>query len=215
MASCERLDCAGGTILVVAQEDEIGAQFSIEVASATIRQGDVPLTCADLRVGDQVEVKAETADGFVLVNAQVVLEDREGEMDDGSTVPPISDPVSDDALLMNDCRACLDGPDAHTGPVPHDPAAPLLRQCRRHRVLFLRQRGIVLSLLFVGSHQREHDQRSQHIAMARLELYDAMLDEFDIEGVLDFAKVVATDAGRLWIEARSISAKRSEQSFFR
>ena len=93
----QRLDCAGGTILVVAQEDEVGAQFSIAVASATIRQGDVPLTCADLRLGDQVEVKAETADGFILVNAEVVLEDREGEMDDGSTVPPISDPVSDGA----------------------------------------------------------------------------------------------------------------------
>ena len=36
--------------------------------------------------------------------------------------------------------------------------------------------------------------------MARLELHDPVLEELDIEGVVDFAEVVATDAARLWIE---------------
>jgi hypothetical protein len=102
----QQLNCAGGTIVVVAKEDEVGAQFSIAVVSATIRQGDVPITCGDLRVNDQVEVNADTPDGFLLVNALVVIGDREDDGNDDSgddgTIGPTpssgeSDGGSDDA----------------------------------------------------------------------------------------------------------------------
>ena len=96
----QALDCAGGTILVTAQEDEVGGVFTVEVASATIRNGDVPIACADLRVGDRVQVEAQTSDGSTLVNAEVVVEDREDESgggsDDGSADGGDDDGVGDD-----------------------------------------------------------------------------------------------------------------------
>jgi hypothetical protein len=89
----QQLDCASGAIIVVAREDEVGARFSIAVASATIRRGDVVLGCSDLSVGDQIEVSAETADGFILVNAEVVVADGE---DDGS-----DDDSGDDGAMVS------------------------------------------------------------------------------------------------------------------
>jgi hypothetical protein len=79
----ETLDCAGGEILVTAKDDS-GTVFTVEVASATIRDDDVLLTCADLQVGDRVQIDAETPDGLTLVNAEVILEDREDEPGDDS-----------------------------------------------------------------------------------------------------------------------------------
>jgi len=72
----EVLDCTGGTIRVKPNDDDPSATvFTIEVASATIRLGNVPLTCGDLQVGNVVQVLAETSDGTTLVNAEVVVED--------------------------------------------------------------------------------------------------------------------------------------------
>lgn len=82
------LDCAGGAIVVTATEDEVGGVFTIQVASATIRHDQTSLACRDLRVGDRVEVDAATTDGSTLVNAEVVLEDREDEGDDDSEDMP-------------------------------------------------------------------------------------------------------------------------------
>ena len=78
----EALDCAGGTIQVTAKEDEAGTVFTVETASATIRHNDTVLQCSDLRVGDLVEIDAETPDGVTLVNADVVLEDRQDQPED-------------------------------------------------------------------------------------------------------------------------------------
>jgi hypothetical protein len=77
------LDCAGGEMLVAPKEDEAGTVFTIEVASATIRHDNRVLTCGDLRMGDRVQVRAHTPDGSTLRDADVVLEDREDEPDDG------------------------------------------------------------------------------------------------------------------------------------
>jgi hypothetical protein len=75
----QSLDCAGGAIVVTAGEDEAETVFTVDVESATIRSDDAPLACTDLRVGDHVEVDAVTADGSTLVDAVIVLEDREDE----------------------------------------------------------------------------------------------------------------------------------------
>lgn len=63
-------------------------------------------------------------------------------------------------------------------------------------------------------YRNEDDRLSQEIAIARLELHDAVLDELDIEGVLDFAEVVATDAGRLWIEGSLDQRQRLQTVLF-
>lgn len=78
------LDCAGGAIFVAPKEDEAGTAFTIEVASATIRHDNQVLACGDLRVGDRVQVVGRTSDGYTLVDAEVVLEDREDQADGGS-----------------------------------------------------------------------------------------------------------------------------------
>ncbi len=83
----DMLDCAGGKILVAAKEDEGGTVFTVETASATIRQDTTPLQCSDLLVGDHVEVHGETPDGLTLVNAEVILEDRVGEPGDDTQNP--------------------------------------------------------------------------------------------------------------------------------
>jgi hypothetical protein len=70
----EGIDCPNGVILVTARDDERGTVFSGEVASATISQDGMPLTCSDLQVGDLVLIDAETPDGLTLVNSDVVLE---------------------------------------------------------------------------------------------------------------------------------------------
>jgi hypothetical protein len=90
------LDCAGGTIVMVAKEDEAGSEFTVDVASATIRADDMRVTCGDVRVGDRVQVEAETPDGSTLINATVVLEDREDERDDSAAEADEADRAADD-----------------------------------------------------------------------------------------------------------------------
>jgi hypothetical protein len=71
----ETLDCAGGTIRVRPKdEDPQATVFTVEVATATIHLGSVVLACGDLRVGDRLQVKAETRDGTTLLNADLLLE---------------------------------------------------------------------------------------------------------------------------------------------
>jgi hypothetical protein len=83
----DALDCGGGAIRLIPKEDDDleATVFTVEVASATIRDGDNLLACGDLRVGDRVEVDGETTDGSTLVNAVLELEDRE-DGEDGEEV---------------------------------------------------------------------------------------------------------------------------------
>ncbi len=76
------LNCAGGTIIITAKEDQAGTLFTVEVASATIHRGTMPLTCGDLRVGDFVEVVAQATGGSTLINADINLEDNEDGPDE-------------------------------------------------------------------------------------------------------------------------------------
>ncbi len=76
------LDCAGGTIVITAKEDQEGTVFTVEVASATIHRGTMPLTCSDLRVGDFVEVLAQATGGSTLINADIDLEDNDDGPDE-------------------------------------------------------------------------------------------------------------------------------------
>jgi hypothetical protein len=51
------------------------------------------------------------------------------------------------------------------------------------------------------TYERQRDKLREDIALVRIELEDAKLDEIDLEGVLGFAEHVLTNAARLWMEA--------------
>ena len=73
----ESTDCEQGLIFVSSQEDQAGIIFTVEVDSVSIEVDGRPLDCADLVIGDRIEIEAETADGVTLINARIELEDRE------------------------------------------------------------------------------------------------------------------------------------------
>jgi site-specific DNA recombinase len=55
---------------------------------------------------------------------------------------------------------------------------------------------------------------AQEIAAAELRLHDARLEEIDVEAVVDFACHLATNAGRLWLEASLEQKQRLHQALF-
>ena len=76
----QTLDCAGGTIVLVSEDDDPQATpFTVDVASATIRDRDGVISCGNLRLGDQLQVRGETVDGSTLINATLLLEDDDSQ----------------------------------------------------------------------------------------------------------------------------------------
>ena len=52
------------------------------------------------------------------------------------------------------------------------------------------------------------------IAVARMELHDAQIEEIDIEGVLGFAESIILDARRLWMEGTLDQRQRLQKVLF-
>ena len=50
------------------------------------------------------------------------------------------------------------------------------------------------------TYERQRDQLREQLALAELELGDAVLDQVDVEGLLAFAEHLLTNAARLWAE---------------
>ena len=63
-------------------------------------------------------------------------------------------------------------------------------------------------------YRREDDRLSQEIALARLELHDAQIEQIDIEGVLGFAESIILDARRLWMEGTLDQRQRLQKVLF-
>jgi site-specific DNA recombinase len=72
-------------------------------------------------------------------------------------------------------------------------------------------------------HRRAIDQRTynrqtakldEEIVLAESALHDARLDELDVEGVLNFAEYVLTNAARFWIEASPSQKQRLQKLLF-
>src|SRR5262249_60434613 len=64
------------------------------------------------------------------------------------------------------------------------------------------------------TYERQRDQLREQLALAEIELNDAVLDQLDIDGVLAFAEHVVTNAARLWIELDLIQKQRLQQVVF-
>ena len=63
--------------------------------------------------------------------------------------------------------------------------------------------------------QRLKDRIEQDLAIARLELHDAMLDYLDVEGVLTFAEHLLGNPARLWTEFDLDQKQRFQRALFR
>ncbi len=87
----DALDCTHDTLVVLDTDDRAGTMFTIALQSALILRGETPLACTDLRVGDRVEVDAATADGRILEDATIRVEDREDEEDPKPNATPGDD----------------------------------------------------------------------------------------------------------------------------
>ena len=64
------------------------------------------------------------------------------------------------------------------------------------------------------TYERQRDQHREQVALAEMELNDAVLDQLDIDGVLAFAEHVVTNAARLWTELDLVQKQRLQQVLF-
>jgi hypothetical protein len=64
------------------------------------------------------------------------------------------------------------------------------------------------------TYERQRDQLREQLALAEIELNDAVLDQLDIDGVLAFAEHVVTNAARLWMELDLVQKQRLQQVLF-
>lgn len=64
------------------------------------------------------------------------------------------------------------------------------------------------------TYERERDILREQLALAEMELNDAVLEDLDVEGVLGFAEHVLTDAARLWAELNIDGKQELQQALF-
>ena len=95
------------------------------------------------------------------------------------------------------------------------------RRAVERRVSVLRRRLDQVEEAFLYQHtvdqatyQRQRDKLREDMALAKIESHEAELEELDVEGVLDFAEHLLTNAGRLWIEASLDQKQRLQTVFF-
>ena len=65
-----------------------------------------------------------------------------------------------------------------------------------------------------ATYERQRDKLREDVALAKLELHEAELEEMDVEGVLAFAEHLLTNAARLWMEASLDQKQRLQTVFF-
>jgi hypothetical protein len=95
------------------------------------------------------------------------------------------------------------------------------RRAAEQRVGDLRKRKERLVEVYVYEGTLDKETYQQHLSrieeeltLAELELYDAKLNEFDVEGVVAFAEHLASHASRLWVEAELDQRQRLQKLFF-
>jgi hypothetical protein len=65
-----------------------------------------------------------------------------------------------------------------------------------------------------ATYEQLRDKLREESTLLEIEMHEARIDEFDVEGVLAFAQEVVTDALRLWLEAVSEQRTRLQRVFF-
>jgi site-specific DNA recombinase len=100
-------------------------------------------------------------------------------------------------------------------------AAGSLRADLERRLLDLQHREEVLDEAFLfkkqidsQTYERQRDKLREDVALARIELEGARLDEIDVEGILGFAEHVLGNAAALWMNASPELRQRLQRVFF-
>ena len=85
-------------------------------------------------------------------------------------------------------------------------AARNLRRDLEQRLHELERREALLDEAFLyqkqidaKTYERQRDKVREETTLARIELEDSRLDEFDVEGIVGFAEHLLTNAARLWM----------------
>ena len=65
-----------------------------------------------------------------------------------------------------------------------------------------------------ANYERQRDQLREQVALAEIELSDAVAGHLDVEGILGFAEHLLTDVSRLWVEAPLDQKQRLQQVLF-
>ena len=65
-----------------------------------------------------------------------------------------------------------------------------------------------------GTYERQRDKLREDIALCRIELEDARVEEIDVEGLLGFAEHVLGAAAGLWLEAPADAKQRLQRALF-
>jgi hypothetical protein len=85
----------------------------------------------------------------------------------------------------------------------------------------LKEREAVLEDAFVyerridaETYDSQRDRLREEIALARMELHDAQLEEIDVEGILGFAEHVLENAAQLWLESSPEHRERLQNALF-
>ena len=65
-----------------------------------------------------------------------------------------------------------------------------------------------------ATYERQRDKLREDVALAKIELHEAELEELDVEGVLAFTEHLLTNASRLWMEASLHQKQRLQTVFF-
>ena len=64
------------------------------------------------------------------------------------------------------------------------------------------------------TYERQRDQLREQVALAEMELNDAVLDQLDLDGVLAFAEHIVTNSARLWTELDLAQRQRLQSVLF-
>jgi hypothetical protein len=95
-----------------------------------------------------------------------------------------------------------------------------LREDLERRLLDLGHREELLDEAFLykkqidsQTYERQRDKLREEVALTRIELEDARLDEIDVEGILGFAEHVIGNAARIWTNASPDQKQRLQRVF--
>jgi hypothetical protein len=99
---------------------------------------------------------------------------------------------------LNPCEGCPYTATRWQREALHNRTSQRRYEVQRTRVAeaFIFERSIEQSV-----YERQRDKVQQELMIAELELDDARMDQWDVEGVLAFAERLITNVGSIWLEA--------------
>ena len=67
----------------------------------------------------------------------------------------------------------------------------------------------------LGTYERQRDRLREELTLVEIDRHGSKVEEFDVEGILNFAERVLPRASDLWIQASLEQRQRLQRLFFR